>query len=602
MPATLLRNKIEVITFSILIDGQAVSREYQVISIQVEYEINRIPFAKIKLADGGVAEQDEFKAGNSDDFVPGKNITIKAGYQSQEKDIFKGVIVRHSIKINGGGSELHIECRHQAFKTTIGRKNRVFLKNTDSDAITKILNEYSLTVQVSATQHLHEQLIQHYATDWDFVLMRADFNGFLVMPQLEKINIAPPPLSASPKYEIQYGLTMRKLEIGVDARNQYKKVTAYSWDYTSQELIKAQGDPESTQLAGNFSPNKLADVGAPADYVLQTSAQLPDKVLNAWSSAKLVRSKLAFLQGTVSFLGTDDIYPGDTLQLSGLSKRFNGKVFVRAVSHTLAEGDWNTEVMLGLGESWFAENQPNIEAPATAGNTPPFKGLTTGLVTKIDADPLGQFRVQVKIPTLQADQDSLWARMSSFYASNEAGAVFYPEVGDEVLLGFLNEDPQNPVILGKLYSSKRKPPFSDLGAGADIDADNKTKGFVSRSKLMIKFEEEKKIISIVTPANNKIVLDDDQKNILITDQHGNKLTLSQDGISMESAKDVSIKAKGAIKLESTQDTIIKATGNLKGEGMEVGFKGSTKFAAEGAMAELKGSGQTTIKGGIVMIN
>ena len=50
----------------------------------------------------------------------------------------------------------------------------------------------------------------------------------------------------------------------------------------------------------------------------------------------------------------------------------------------------------------------------------------------------------------------VWARMAHVYATEDCGFVFYPEVGDEVVLGFFDDDPTYPVILGSLYSSKRK--------------------------------------------------------------------------------------------------------------------------------------------------
>jgi hypothetical protein len=120
--------------------------------------------------------------------------------------------------------------------------------------------------------------------------------------------------------------------------------------------------------------------------------------------------------------------------------------------------------------------------------------------------------------------------------------------------------------------------------------------------MKIEFEEEKKIITIITPAENSIVMDDDQGSITITDKNKNKIELTKDGMTFDCAKDFTIKAKGKIVMEAQQDIQAKATGAYKGEGMSVELKGSTKFAAEGAQAEIKGSGQTVIKGGIVMIN
>jgi uncharacterized protein involved in type VI secretion and phage assembly len=201
----------------------------------------------------------------------------------------------------------------------------------------------------------------------------------------------------------------------------------------------------------------------------------------------------------------------------------------------------------------------------------------------------------VAYPTLQKDNLMVWARLSSFYATQESGAFFYPEIGDEVVVGFLNEDPQHPVIMGMLYSSKNKTPFTP-------DQDNKIKAIVTKSKLTIQFDDKDKIIEIVTPDKNSIKIDDKEGQILITDKNKNKLLLSKDGVSIETEKDFVVKAKGKITMEATSDISLKATGDLKGEGMNVALEGKTKYAAKGAMVELEASGIAKLKGSMVNIN
>ena len=73
----------DLVTFKILVDGNELSSTYQVLSIAVEKEINRIPWARIVLLDGDTSQQD-FKLSNETFFVPGKEIEIKAGYHSED--------------------------------------------------------------------------------------------------------------------------------------------------------------------------------------------------------------------------------------------------------------------------------------------------------------------------------------------------------------------------------------------------------------------------------------------------------------------------------------------------------------------------------------
>ena len=68
-------------TFTILSDGEAVPREHQVLSIVVNRGVNRIPMATLVVRDGDAAAQ-TFAVSETDYFVPGKIIEIKAGYQA----------------------------------------------------------------------------------------------------------------------------------------------------------------------------------------------------------------------------------------------------------------------------------------------------------------------------------------------------------------------------------------------------------------------------------------------------------------------------------------------------------------------------------------
>jgi uncharacterized protein involved in type VI secretion and phage assembly len=190
----------------------------------------------------------------------------------------------------------------------------------------------------------------------------------------------------------------------------------------------------------------------------------------------------------------------------------------------------------------------------------------------------------------------VWARLASFYGSSGFGAFFIPEVGDEVVLGFFNNDPSCPVILGSLYSSGRTPAYA-------ITAENNIKALVTRSKLKVEFDEEKKVITLVTPANNTIVISDDSKSILLQDQNNNKVELSPSGILLDSPKDITIKALGKVAITATQNVEVTSQMDVKVAGLNINQNANIGFVAKGtATAELSAAGQTTVKGALVMIN
>jgi uncharacterized protein involved in type VI secretion and phage assembly len=149
-----------------------------------------------------------------------------------------------------------------------------------------------------------------------------------------------------------------------------------------------------------------------------------------------------------------------------------------------------------------------------------------------------------------------------------------------VVLGFLNDDPRNPIVLGQMHSSAKASPIP-------ASDDNNEKGLVTRSGIELRFDDDKKVVTLKTPGGNSVVVSDEDQGIVLEDQNGNKLTLNADGITLESAADVSIKASGDVKVE----------------GANVEASAQAQFKAEGSGgAEVSSSANTTIKGSLVQIN
>jgi uncharacterized protein involved in type VI secretion and phage assembly len=283
------------------------------------------------------------------------------------------------------------------------------------------------------------------------------------------------------------------------------------------------------------------------------------------------------------------------VELAGVGGRFNGPVFVSGVHHRIADGEWMTTAAFGLSPRWFAAEAPNIAAPGASGQLPPISGLQTGIVKQVAKDPGGEFRVLVTLPLLAASQ-GVWARLGTFYGSSKVGAVFYPEIGDEVVLGFMNDDPRYPVILGSVYGKKLPPPYPP-------DAENNVKALVTRSKLEITFDDKKKVIVIKTPANQVVKLDDTAGAISIEDKNGNKISLSKGGIALDSASNLKLTAKGNITVQAGANLALSAKANASMEGVQIAHKAKAKFSAAGnAGAEVTAAGMLTLRGALVKIN
>jgi uncharacterized protein involved in type VI secretion and phage assembly len=206
--------------------------------------------------------------------------------------------------------------------------------------------------------------------------------------------------------------------------------------------------------------------------------------------------------------------------------------------------------------------------------------LQIGIVTRLEGDPTGDDRIQVKLPVVSADDDGVWARLACLDAGDSRGIFFRPEIGDEVVVGLLENDPRNPIVMGMLHSSAKPVPVP-------ISDDNHEKGYVSRSEMKLIFNDDKKSVTLQTPAGKMLAIDEDDGSIKLEDENGNKIVMNSDGITIESAKDLKLKASGDIKLE----------------GVNVENTAQANFKADGsAGAELTSSAILKIKGSLVQIN
>jgi Rhs element Vgr protein len=566
-------------TFTLLSGGTEVSKAYHVLSITVTKEINRIPAATIILLDGEPAKE-SFDISNEAAFEPGKELEIKVGYRSDEKTIFKGIVIKHGIKVRKNNSVLIVECRDKSVKMTVACKSKYFSELTDSDIIEALIDSYGLDKEIETTTIHHKQLVQYNSTDWDFMLCRCDVNGLLCIPNDGKININKPKFGEQPVLTVQYGATIHDLDAEIDARLQYKSVKGSAWDHSAQELLDdVEAEEPALPEAGNLAADALAEIIGEEEFRLFHGGKIEEPDLQALVNAKMMKHRLAKVRGQVKIDGTADVSPGQFIQVNGVGERFEGKLFVTGVRHEVEKGNWQTALQFGINPQWFVE-QYRVEQPLAAAMLPAIHGLQIGIVTQLQDDPDGEHRIMVRLPVIHKEEEGIWCRVSTLDAGDNRGTFFLPELTDEVVVGFLSNDPSHGIVLGMLHSSAKPAPIT----AAD---DNHEKGYVSRSGMKMVFNDDVKSVNIETPAGNRILITEEDKKIHLEDQHGNKITMNQDGIVIESVKDI----------------ILKASGDVKAEGINMNMKGSAQTKVEGgAGAEFSSGATTKVKGSIVQIN
>ncbi len=549
-----------------------VPRSYQLLSVSVVLAANKIAYSRIAYKDGDAATGD-FSIIDNGMFDYGKTVSINTNDDSNSIPLFVGIVVAQQIKLReSGASQLIITCKHASVLMSIATQARYYEDLTDQDVIEQLFNEHELKVNVQNKETiLHKQLVQYETTDWDFCLARAQAAGLVIYTKGENIEITPLSLDSEPVVNLEFGATLLSADLKTDARSQTNNIQAIRWDSAGQTLIQKEGEITLQESPGVTNASTLSKAMGEADHTLRARTQ-SDEELQAFVNASTTANAVNRVSGTLKTIGVGSVFPGDTVNLNGLSDNFNGKALVTGVRHEFNTlSGWRTFYQLG---GIAAPNKPK-DASSQAAN-----GLHFGIVVDI-VDPDNEWRVKVKLPMLDNTGEGIWARVASIDAGADRGLYVRPEIGDEVIVGFVQNDMRHATVLGMLHSSA-------LAATETPDADNHIKTWVTRSGLALRFDDDLHAITLSSPSGNVIQINEDELGITIEDENGNQFIMNDAGISLESASDLSISAQGKIEINAGSNLNLDAGAVLSAQGS--------------SGAALKSNAVTEVKGSLVKIN
>ncbi|NTU80835.1 MAG: phage tail protein [Chloroflexales bacterium] len=231
-----------------------------------------------------------------------------------------------------------------------------------------------------------------------------------------------------------------------------------------------------------------------------------------------------------------------------------------------------------------------------------FYGVVIGIVTNLnDPDKLG--RVKLKLPWLDDQAETTWARVAAPLAGSARGLATLPEVGDEVLVAFEHGDIAFPYVLGGLWNGKdAPPPVVDNGKV-------KVRSITTRAGHAIAFHEDEgggKGKLTVTTADGRTleISDKDEKITVRSKKHTITLDDRKGSVTIESGGELSLNGSGcALKFAQSGLELSHAGGALKigASGIELVSKGNLDLKGNG-IANLKTGGVLNIQGTLVKIN
>lgn len=210
-------------------------------------------------------------------------------------------------------------------------------------------------------------------------------------------------------------------------------------------------------------------------------------------------------------------------------------------------------------------------------------GVTTGIVLENwNEENKGKVKVEMNLGEKEKNVSG-WIPVMTPYSGKSFGMYALPEIGSFVVIGFEMGDRNRPIVLGTLWNNKTTIP-EETALEKNTVKRLKTKG---GCEIIFSEEEKKEKITIHTPADLTILLDDENKLISIQDKDKNN------GIVIDTDKgELAVMAKSKIELKVNGTAMITLDGNSKKTDIKsdlVNVEASQSLKLKGQSSNLQGS-------------
>jgi uncharacterized protein involved in type VI secretion and phage assembly len=514
--------------------------------------------------------------------------------------LFKGEVTGIHLDVEYGAPNLSVVADDAAYKMTLGNKVRTFTDMTYSDVVSQMAREYGMTVATTATSGTHKYLMQS-DSDFGFLTEIADRAGYDWWVDadgaLQFHPMAAQGGSGGPTVKWDDQGTLRHFAVRATALHP-AKVTAKGWDPANKQAVSSTSSTVQTKPDASLVTPYLAASSLTSNGAVQSAHRMFSDQSEGQSLADSIAKRS--IAGAVVATGVTHVNPnisvGQSVTVQSMGPA-SGNYPVTEVEHSYSTGGFETRFTAG-------DREPTGLVDTLSGPRPSsFRqdGLVVGVVTNLGDSSSPKGHVKVKLPTLGDQVESFWARVVSTGAGDSRGMTFLPEVNDEVIVGFEGGDITRPLVLGGLYSGasaaldygaangtiakrqivSRLGHVIELGDG-DGPADQHIWMTLAGGEFFVKLGKDGLTATVPSGKPAKVSAGDSS---IVIDAQGN-ITLTGQKITLKATQDVEI---------SGLNVKVKATASLEGSGAQV------KMAGTG-QAELSSSGQTAVKGSVVMIN
>jgi uncharacterized protein involved in type VI secretion and phage assembly len=478
-------------------------------------------------------DEDKFKPGTRVEIAfraEGDSVVVTSG-EVTAVSVEPGVSGRHELVITG------LDLTHRLAR---GAKSRSFTNMTDADIAKRIAGEYGLDADIDGTTEVRAHAMQHGETDYAFLRRIASSIGYDFWITEKTFHFKKKPAGRAQAPTLVWGDNLRDFKVRFASADLCDEVVVTAWDAVNKKAITGRARtpdpgtdaPAAMEMASaakrNFGAVTRRAGQFPAASQAEADARAEALLLKASSAAVVLRGEA---------VGNPWLGAGNDIKLDKVGKRLAGKYRVTSVEHIYGAGrPYVTRFICGAKEAHGLADLLSGGGTANRQESRGWGSLVVGVVTNND-DKEGQARVKVKFPTL-GDDESAWARVISAGAGAQRGMQWLPEVGDEVMVGFENDDKARPVVLGGLWGRKDKPPE------ASSTQDGKVKERILASR------KDHRLVLVDDPKSSITLKLGDAECELHLEQ--SESTLTGERKLVITAEQIEIKAKQKMLLDATQ--------------------------------------------------
>lgn len=581
--------------------------------------------------------------------VVGKAITVnvKSSQDGKTDKFINGLVSAVEAGDFLGGNRTYVLSIRPAFALAEMRSNcKIFQNLSAKDIIDEILSEYSVVDfvwKLNASPASREYCVQYNESDYNFILRLLEEEGiayyFAFSDSAEQLVFcnSNSEFEVSEQKEIEYSQgTSSHNQINYwQRKHQWQTCKRTLRDYDPQKpKIKLESESTSDasfansqlleryEYPGKFDENAAGNAIALSDITVTDSA---NNLVEARSNY------VSLSHGQIFTLSRHEV------------KAEQGEFIITSLNFFASDVSFKTDGGTAVIQNTFncvSKDTPYL--PRNRAHKPRIDGVQTALVVGPSAEEIhtkeGCIKVQFHWDRLgQKDEESsCWIRVAQIWADKNWGAQFIPRIGQEVVVQFLNGDPDRPLVTGTVYNGENPIPYSDKtqsgvktrsskGASSGNYNELRFEDLKGSEKVSVRAEKDfhryvvndelveiDNLQTIKVKNNRTISVDegDESKSVVqgkqeITINKDRKIVVQQGDLSEainQGNHSIKIDA-GKSEVTAQQSIELKVGSNsIKIDQSGITIKGIQVVVEGSAKVDVKAGGITTIKGALVKIN